>query len=77
MKFCPCVQGTAFDTRYPYAILIVFSLLGAVCATLLPESLDQKLPDTLEDSAEFGADQKFWSFPKRNSNTRYKSTPNK
>jgi hypothetical protein len=77
MHFCPCVQGTSVDVRYPYAFLITFCLLGAVCGTLLPETLDQKLPDTLEDSAEFGADQKFWSCPQRNSNTRYKCTPNK
>lgn len=78
-SFSPYISylGTAVDARYPYAILIVFSLLGAICATLLPESLDQNIPDTLEDSAEFGADQKFWSFPQRNSKTRYKSTPNK
>jgi len=35
-----------------------------VSALFLPETLHQKLPETLAEAKIFGADQKFWSLPK-------------
>lgn len=63
--------GTVADPRYPYAILSVLCLVGVVCVSLLPETLNQKLPETLNDAAHFGLDQKFWSMPRRNSTKNY------
>ena len=70
-------QGTVVDARYPYAILSVMCLGGMACAALLPETLNQKLPETIQDAAHFGDDQKFWSLPERNTNKDYHSTPTK
>ena len=38
--------------------------MGAISALFLPETLHQKLPETLEEAKIFGADQQFWSIPK-------------
>jgi hypothetical protein len=66
------------DPRYPYAILSILCLIGATCASLLPETLNQKLPETVHDAAHFGIDQKFWSLPQRkNKNKDYESAPTK
>ena len=34
-------------------------------ALLLPETLHQRLPETLADAHVFGREQKFWSLPKK------------
>jgi hypothetical protein len=65
------------DPRYPHAILSVLCLGGATCASLLPETLNQKLPETVQDAAEFGTDQKFWSLPQRKKKKDYQSAPTK
>jgi len=33
---------------------------------MLPETLNKKLPETLQDARDFGKDQKYWSFNKSN-----------
>jgi len=58
-------QGTVADPRYPYAILCALCVVGAICASLLPETLNEKLPETLQDAALFGKGRKFWSLPQR------------
>lgn len=50
-------QGTRFDTRYPILILLVLFIFGGVCSLFLPETLHQKLPDSMEEARLFGADQ--------------------
>lgn len=50
-------QGTRFDTRYPILILLVLFLFGGVCSLFLPETLHQKLPDSMEEARLFGAEQ--------------------
>lgn len=57
--------GSAVGVNYPYFILAGLALLGAVCSLLLPETLNEKLPETLADAAQFGLNQKFWSLPSR------------
>lgn len=46
--------GTTVDIRCPYYILGVLFLLGAIGATILPETLHQKLPDSMEEARHFG-----------------------
>ncbi|XP_042868886.1 organic cation transporter protein-like [Penaeus japonicus] len=41
----------------PYTILGVVTIVGGLVSLLLPETLDQKLPDTLEDGETFFGDQ--------------------
>jgi hypothetical protein len=36
-----------------------------VAALFLPETLHQRLPETLADAQAFGQDQKFWSLPEK------------
>lgn len=50
-------QGTKYDKRYPIAILMGLGLFGAVCGLFLPETLHQKLPDSVHEAREFGANQ--------------------
>lgn len=69
------LQGTVADPRYPYAILSVLCLVGAMCATLMPETLNQKLPETVQDAAHFGRDQKFWSLAQTKTNKEYERPP--
>ncbi|KAG8230554.1 hypothetical protein J437_LFUL010155 [Ladona fulva] len=57
--------GTSVDSRYPFVVLGSCSLVGGVAATLLPETLHAKLPETLAEFQTFGKGGKFWSFPNR------------
>lgn len=41
-------------------------LIGLTAQLLSPETLHQKLPETLADAQVFGSDQKFWALPKKN-----------
>jgi hypothetical protein len=36
-----------------------------VAALFLPETLHQRLPETLADAQAFGRDQKFWRLPEK------------
>lgn len=49
--------GTTYDIRYPYYILFILYLMGGLTALYLPETLHQKLPDSLEDAKRFGKNQ--------------------
>ena len=55
-------QGTVYDIRYPFIILTVMYLIGTVIAMFVPETLHQKLPDTLEEAKVFGIGQVRYSF---------------
>ena len=46
----------------PYMTLGGLSIIGMAASAFLPETLNQKLPETLEDASNFGKDDKFWSF---------------
>jgi hypothetical protein len=41
------------------------SATGTLAALFLPETLHQRLPETLADAQTFGRDQKFWSLPEK------------
>nr|CAD7268180.1 unnamed protein product [Timema shepardi] len=53
--------GSVTDKRYTYAIMGLGTCLAAVASFYLPETMNQKLPETLADAAVFGKDQKYWS----------------
>ncbi|XP_049861566.1 solute carrier family 22 member 7-like [Schistocerca gregaria] len=50
------------DRRTPYAILAAVNVGTAVALSFLPESALQRLPESLQDAAVFGKDQKYWSW---------------
>ncbi|XP_026479547.1 solute carrier family 22 member 5-like [Ctenocephalides felis] len=66
--------GTTYDVRYPYLFISLMMFSGLVAELLLPETLHQKLPDTLAEAQIFGKSQKFWTFPRKNT---YKSEEEK
>lgn len=47
----------------PLLILGVLGIAGGILALFLPETLDQELPQTLQDGENFGIGQKIWDFP--------------
>lgn len=47
----------------PLFILGILGILGGILALFLPETLDQELPQTLQDGENFGLGQKMWDFP--------------
>ncbi|ENN72266.1 hypothetical protein YQE_11127, partial [Dendroctonus ponderosae] len=51
------------DISLPLLILGVLGITGGILALFLPETLDQELPQTLQDGENFGMDQKIWDFP--------------
>lgn len=52
-----------YSSQIPLIFLGVVGILGGTVALLLPETMDQALPQTLADGEEFGRTQAFWSFP--------------
>ncbi|XP_053681220.1 organic cation transporter protein-like [Anopheles nili] len=57
--------GTSWDLRLPFVAMALFALVGAFASLFLPETLHQKLPETLDEGRRFGRDQPFWAVPKR------------
>ncbi|EAT45535.1 AAEL003192-PA [Aedes aegypti] len=57
--------GTNYDIRLPFVAMGLIGLLGFFTSIYLPETLYQKLPDTMEEGRRFGKDQAFWSLPRK------------
>ncbi|XP_065079930.1 beta-alanine transporter isoform X1 [Ochlerotatus camptorhynchus] len=57
--------GTEYDVRYPFIVIGLMSVVGAICASLLPETLHQSLPESIEQAQKFGKNQGFWTLPKK------------
>lgn len=47
----------------PLVILGVVGIFGGILCLFLPETLDEELPQTLEDGERFGQNQVFWEIP--------------
>lgn len=47
-------------------IMGVLFLTGAMTAFFLPETLGQRLPESMAEAQEFGKGQPFWGLPKSN-----------
>uniref|UniRef100_A0A182N5L2 Major facilitator superfamily (MFS) profile domain-containing protein n=1 Tax=Anopheles dirus TaxID=7168 RepID=A0A182N5L2_9DIPT len=56
--------GTSRDLRLPFVAMALITVVGALSAIFLPETLHQKLPETMDEGRRFGRDQRFWSIPK-------------
>ncbi|XP_063222838.1 organic cation/carnitine transporter 2-like [Bacillus rossius redtenbacheri] len=57
--------GAVTHERYTYVVMAALTLFGALVATLMPETLGQELPETLEDAANFGKHQEYWRIHQR------------
>ncbi|XP_047111673.1 organic cation transporter 1-like [Schistocerca piceifrons] len=64
MSLAPYIvfQGGSVDRRLPFAILSAMHLLGALSVSFLPETALQRLPESLQDAAEFGRGSPYWSW---------------
>ncbi|RZC39744.1 organic cation transporter 1 [Asbolus verrucosus] len=58
------ISGISENPSYPYIIAAVLAVLGGISGIFLPETLNKKLPETVSEAEQFGADQKLWSLPK-------------
>ncbi|KAL1452485.1 hypothetical protein WDU94_006713 [Cyamophila willieti] len=52
-----------FNVKLPFIVLGIIGILGGSLSIFLPETLDEDLPDTLEDGEEFGRHQKIHHAP--------------
>lgn len=50
------------DKRIPYGIIACISLVSGIAASFLPETLGCYLPETISSAAEFGKNQKYFSW---------------
>lgn len=57
MNLYSYLKGTNYDVRYPYMIISGLTLVGFIAALFLPETLHQKLANTLQEAQKFGKDQ--------------------
>lgn len=69
------LKGTSVHQSLPYVIIAVLAVLGGFSGIFLPETLNEKLPETVAEAEQFGADQKVWSRP-RGKILTHKTVPN-
>jgi len=68
------IHLSSVDPRYPYLVMFLICLLGAVSTSFLPETVGAKLPETLEDANQFGRSDRYLSF-KPNRSGAYQEPP--
>jgi hypothetical protein len=57
--------GQEHDLRFPFIVIGLLAIVAAIAGLFVPETLYQKLPETIEDTATFGHDHEFWALPKK------------
>ena len=60
------------DKRIPYLIVGAVAVVGAICASFLPETRGCYLPETVSTAASFGNDQKYFSWAKKKGSAAYR-----
>ncbi|XP_023214691.1 organic cation transporter protein-like isoform X1 [Centruroides sculpturatus] len=55
--------GTLYGRALPLIILGILSIFGGMCNLFLPETMNENLPETIEEGEAFGKDTKFCQFP--------------
>ncbi|XP_049779957.1 carcinine transporter-like [Schistocerca cancellata] len=60
--------GKTAGMHIAFAILAAVTLIMSVLMSFVPESFNEKLPETKKDISLFGTKQKYWSLPSRKSN---------
>ncbi|OXA51603.1 organic cation transporter 1 [Folsomia candida] len=50
-----------YNVSYPYWIMASLCFVGMISAAFLPETLNQTLPETIDDANKFGKGNRFWS----------------
>lgn len=63
-----------FGLWIPLAIIGTVALSAGVEATFLPETLNENLPQTIEDGENFGRGRKYWRFAKTKAKKEIKMT---
>ncbi|XP_029166153.1 carcinine transporter-like [Nylanderia fulva] len=58
----------------PLVVLGLLSIMDAFLTLALPETLNQELPETLEEGNDFGIDQSFWWIPCISSTPQFKKS---
>ncbi|XP_035223447.1 organic cation transporter 1-like isoform X2 [Stegodyphus dumicola] len=56
-----------YKKTIPFLIIGSFCMLAGVLSAFLPETLNENLPQTINDAKDFGKDQEFFSFNRRKS----------
>ena len=62
LSYPTAVHLGTIDKRIPYGIIAGISLISGVAASFLPETLGCYLPETIKSAAEFGKEQKYFSW---------------
>lgn len=52
-----------YNNNLPFIVLGIVGIVAGILSVFLPETLDQELPQTLDDGENFGLGQKMWDFP--------------
>lgn len=68
--------GTSFDIRLPFVVMTTIGLVGFVTSIFLPETLYEKLPETMDEGRRFGKSQRFWSVPRKPQEVRQQTGEN-
>ena len=63
------LQGKV-NVALPYVFIGGLALLGTLASMFLPETLNHKLPETVDEAQDFGKNQKFWSFRPKEEQTQ-------
>lgn len=57
------VYLAVISPELPLLLLGILGIIGGALALFLPETLDQELPQTLQDGEDFGKNQGLWDMP--------------
>nr|XP_042896300.1 beta-alanine transporter [Parasteatoda tepidariorum] len=59
------IQLNVYGKALPFVIISLTCFIIGIVASFLPETLNENLPQTIEDAEEIGKDQKYFSFQRK------------